>query len=381
MTDSTGWVSPGDPAPRGPEVPTPLPVTPKFGGPGMSTPGWMPPPRPGLIPLAPMTLGTILGGSLRVLRRNPRPVVGFSLVIHAVVALITITTTGLFTIGALTSYFNSIGAGHVSGSTITSLLLAEVGAVVGGAFTIGGEAILQGIITVEVSRGTVGERLPLRALWARARGRILVLVGWAAAEIGVLLGVALVVIGIVVALTVAFGSAGAIIGGVIAVLAVIAIIVIGIWVGIKLSLVPSVLVLERLTLGKAIRRSWSLVHGFFWRTLGIELLVALMLGIASSIVTTPVAVVFAILIALSHPTGSSTASLAGIVGIEQVVTTVVSALVSTITAIVSTAVTALIYIDLRIRKEGLDLDLMRFADARQAGNAGAPDPYAAPPAA
>jgi hypothetical protein len=38
-------------------------------------------------------------------------------------------------------------------------------------------------------------------------------------------------------------------------------------------------------------------------------------------------------------------------------------------------VTALIYIDLRMRKEGLDLQLMRFVDARQAGNADVPDPY------
>ncbi|MDQ1552650.1 MAG: hypothetical protein QOD50_2072, partial [Actinomycetota bacterium] len=29
----------------------------------------------------------------------------------------------------------------------------------------------------------------------------------------------------------------------------------------------------------------------------------------------------------------------------------------------------------RIRKEGLDLALMRFVDARQAGNADVPDPY------
>ncbi len=37
--------------------------------------------------------------------------------------------------------------------------------------------------------------------------------------------------------------------------------------------------------------------------------------------------------------------------------------------------TALIYIDLRMRKEGLDVELVRFVEARQAGDASVPDPY------
>ena len=37
--------------------------------------------------------------------------------------------------------------------------------------------------------------------------------------------------------------------------------------------------------------------------------------------------------------------------------------------------TALLYIDLRMRKEGLDLELVRFVEARQAGDTSVPDPY------
>jgi hypothetical protein len=44
--------------------------------------------------------------------------------------------------------------------------------------------------------------------------------------------------------------------------------------------------------------------------------------------------------------------------------------------VVQSATTGLIYIDLRMRKEGLDLDLARFVEETSAG-ANPPDPYLA----
>ena len=42
---------------------------------------------------------------------------------------------------------------------------------------------------------------------------------------------------------------------------------------------------------------------------------------------------------------------------------------------VQSAATALIYLDLRIRREGLDLELARFVEAKQSGDQAVPDPY------
>ena len=55
--------------------------------------------------------------------------------------------------------------------------------------------------------------------------------------------------------------------------------------------------------------------------------------------------------------------------------------VAAITSVISTAATALLYLDLRMRKEGLDLELTRFVEAKQAGSAGLGDPYLRPAAA
>jgi hypothetical protein len=332
-----------------------------------------------------MGLGGILSASFRVLRRNPRPVVGFSLVLHLLLAVINIGITVLFTIGALNDYITALNTaaqtGELSKSTIasgvSSLLVAWASGFLAQLFTYAGNAILQGVITTEVARGTVGEKLPLSALWARTRGRIGPLLGWAGLVILGVLVILGILIGIEVLLFALGGTGGAIAGGILAFVFFFGSIVLGVWLSTKLSMIPSVLVIERLPLRRAIARSWTLTRGYFWRTFGIEILVAVMLAVAASIVEFPVTLIISITTQLGNPTGIATAGsvVNPLTNFTEIITEIVGALVATITAIVSTATTALIYIDLRMRKEGLDLQLMRFVDARAAGQTDVADPY------
>jgi len=337
-----------------------------------------------------MTLGVILGASFRVLRRNPRPVVGFSLVLHVVLAIINIAVNLLFTAGALGEYFDALNkissTGEFDASStsglVSSLIVAYATTFIAQLFTYAGNAILQGIITTEVARGTVGEKLPLRALWARTRGRIGALLGWGGLVILAVLVVLGILVGLVVLLFTVGGTGGAIAGGILSFVFFFGAAVAGVWLSTKLSLVPSALVIEQISLRRAIARSWSLTRGYFWRTLGIELLVTVILAAAASVVELPVSVVIEIVTALGNPTGLATGSSAiqSALGVSSIVTEIVAALVTTITAIVATASTALIYIDLRIRKEGLDLTLMKFVDARAEGRTDVADPYLVAPA-
>jgi hypothetical protein len=327
-----------------------------------------------------MTLGTILGGSFRVLRRNPRPIVGFSLIIHAVLALIGVIVTGN-AIGTLTSILGQLGSGAVPSTAETGgLFLADLAEFATVALSLIGTQILQGIITLEVARGTVGEKLPLRALWARARGRLLVLVGWAFALVGLILGFVIVAALVATIVGVAIAASGNSTGaGIVTVILVIVLFLGGLflalWIGIKLSLVPSILILERLTLRKAMARSWSLTKDYFWRTFGIEALVWVMLAIAGQIIQSPIAIIVLIVSGIGNPTGTSTSAILSTLSVTQIATTIFGELVATVTSIIGAASIALVYIDLRMRKEGLDLALMKFVDARSAGAAEVADPY------
>jgi len=339
----------------------------------MPAPAWTPPPKPGLIPLRPLTLGDILSASFQVLRRNPRPTFGAALLINGVVLLVSIVVVGVVAFLAFSRTFSGSEADQealIAGATG----IVALSALIPGVVSIAANAILQGIIALEVARGTVGEKLTLRGLWSLAKGRIGTLVGWAFLVTSALGLAVLSVVGAVVAAAVTGGTAGIVGAVLIGLLGGGALLVCGWWIGTRVSLVSTAIMIERLTLGAAIRRSWTLTTGYFWRTLGIQLLVAVVISVVSQIISTPVGLILGMATTVLNPNGDNTAALVGVV-VVYLVFIVVTLVFGALAVVIQTAASALIYIDLRIRKEGLDLDLGRFVESRQSG-APVADPYA-----
>ncbi|MGZ0212912.1 MAG: hypothetical protein ACKVI4_10585 [Actinomycetales bacterium] len=389
MSDSSPWQSPDSssadgtkplapPAPSSAytagSAPAVAPGTP--GTPpryGTAAPGWTPPPKPGLIPLQPLGLGTILSASLLVLRRNPRPTFGLSLLIMSLVTVGSLVLVGIVTFAGVerTLSASEADAATIEAGATAGLILSAFFAV---ALSLVGGAILQGIVSLEVARGTVGERLRLRGLWNAAKGRIGALIGWSAlVMVAVFIGIA-VVAGVSVLLF-TFGDTAGIVFGVLTMLGGFLIAgFLAAWLGTFFAFVPSALMIERLPLMLAIRRSWSLVRGNFWRTLGILLLIMVIVNIVSSVVTAPLSVIGGLGVGLLNPTGNEEAGIVGFI-VLYIVTIVVSVVISAVTIVIQAAAPALLYIDMRMRKEGFDLELARFVEARNAGDLSVPDPY------
>lgn len=382
MSDNSPWKSPDSSGlPATPEQHGPLDPhqagangapagAPQFGTP---SPSWTPPSKPGLIPLRPMTLGTILSASLMVLRRNPRPIFGLALLVMGVVTIASVALVGIVTFSGFERTLSASGADAeiIEAGAAASVLLAALFAA---ALSLVGSAILQGIVSLEVARGAVGERLRLRGLWNAAKGRLGALIGWSAlVALAVMIGVA--VLTVVAALLFAVGGTVGIVFGVLSVIGgVLVAVAVMAWLGTFLSLVPSALMIERLTLGRAIRRSWSLVSGSFWRIFGILLLILVIVQTVASIVTAPVSFLGGLGASLLNPTGNEEAAVATFIALYGV-TLILSIAVGAVTVIIQSAAPALLYIDLRMRKEGFDLSLTRFVEARNAGDFSVPDPY------
>jgi hypothetical protein len=346
--------------------------------PGPGT-GWTPPPKPGLIPLQPLTLGMILAGSFTVMRRNPRPTFGASLVIHGIIAVVSLATVGAVGFLAINRISSAVGSGSTD-ITAGGAALTGLSTLVGYVLALIGGAVLQGIISLEVARATVGEKLRFGQLWSRAKGRLGALIGWAFIAAGAILVavvVAVVVVVLVVLAATPLGTPGIILDILAGLAMAAALVVLGAWIGTKLSLVPSILLLERTRLLPSVRRSWNITTGFFWRTLGIQLLVSVMIAVAAEVVVIPVSIILGSVTALGNPNGDVSAA-SSTLYLTLAVTTIVTALVGSVTAIISSATVSLIYLDLRMRKEGLDLDLARFVEARQVGETTVPDPYLVP---
>jgi len=392
VSDNSPWQSPDNSSAEGgkplapPSVsaayvdgaaPAITPVSPGTPGapPQYATPGqgWTPPPKPGLIPLRPLGLGTILGASLMVLRRNPRPTFGLSLLIMSLVTVTSLVLVGVVSFAGVerTLSATEADAATVEAGATAGLILSALFAV---ALSLVGGAILQGIVSLEVARGTVGERLRVRGLWNAAKGRIGALIGWSAlVMVAVIIGIA-VVAGVSVLLF-ALGDTIGFVFGVLTMLGgFLAALFLAAWLGTFFAFVPSALMIERLPLRQAISRSWSLVRGSFWRTFGVLLLIIVIVNVVSSVVTTPLSFLGGIGVGLLNPTGNEDAGFIAFI-VLYIVTIVLSVVISAVTIVIQSAAPALLYIDMRMRREGLDLELARFVEARNAGDHSVPDPY------
>jgi len=118
----------------------------------------------------------------------------------------------------------------------------------------------------------------------------------------------------------------------------------GIWLSIAWTVSFPALLSEGLGPAAALRRSFGLVKGRWWPTFGTVLVMNIIVGVISSII---VGILTATLIA-------STASEAT----AAVISTIANTLSAVVTLPISAAVLTVLYFDLRVRKEGYDLQLL-----------------------
>ena len=218
-------------------------------------------------------------------------------------------------------------------------------------------SVLQGVLVVPVSRSVLNRRTGFKQMWKLAIPRILPLLGVATLlTLGGLLAVA-ALIGISILLFTAMGPAALLIVLPLGLGAVVAFL----WIGLKLMLAPAVIVVERTGVYDGLLRSWQLTKNNWWRIFGITLVVAIMVGIIAQIVQIPVSLVSAAVggVVAPHPDPESMTST---LILTTVISTAIAALVGSVTFAFQASVSGLIYMDLRMRRDGLDVELMRLME-------------------
>jgi hypothetical protein len=119
-------------------------------------------------------------------------------------------------------------------------------------------------------------------------------------------------------------------------------------------------VLERLGPGSAIARSWTLTRGSFWRLFGIKLLTYIIIFIAAFIIELPFGLAGGGVALSGGFTRAASETTAFIL-----ITALGTIVASTILDPMKCGVTVLLYVDLRMRREGLDLELQNAAQRGQ----------------
>jgi hypothetical protein len=408
MTDSPSSDTPGDgppaqpqpwfpPADLGAASPRPAPGSappppgqPGYGQPGYGHPGPWPPdygppppgpaprygdpaPKPGVIPLRPLGLSEILDGSFATIRRNPKATLGIAAIIMTISVIISVAVTrNLVNVSSPGQNLTSQQAEHLL-SQIFADALPVVGVTV--LLTIIVQAVLAGLLAPVIAREASGQRISAGDAWRAAAPRLPSVL--LATLLVLLAGLGpLLVLGLILLIGFA-ASASPVIIVAIGVPGFLVAVVLSIWFSTMFSLVTPVVVLEHERPGAALARSWRLVRRSFWRVFGILLLAGIIVAVAGSILQLP-------FLFLSTLFGGSAGFTAG-----TVIAAIGTIAAGTVTRPISAAVTVLLYVDMRMRKEGLDLALRTaagggpladsdFAAAWQPPRPG--QPAAAPPA-
>ncbi|MFE0796426.1 glycerophosphoryl diester phosphodiesterase membrane domain-containing protein [Streptomyces mutabilis] len=328
--------------------------------------GWGGPPpaaKPGVIPLRPLGVGEILDGAVSTMRTYWRTVLGISLTVAVFTEIIVVLLQGLVLDDVGSEALNDPDAtlselgDAMADTTINSgviFLIALIGTVLATA-----------LLTTVTSRAVLGRSVTIGEAWRDARPQVARLFGLIVLLLLIVAGI--VTVGMAPGLIVAAAGGGGA-GVALAVLGMLASGVVAVWLMVRFSLASPALMLEKQGIKKAMGRSTKLVRGSWWRVFGIQLLATIIANVVASIIVIPFAFLAAAL--SGGGVGGFLEGTGGLGWTFLIVSGIGSVIGSMITFPITAGVTVLLYIDQRIRREALDLELARAAGAQGRGAPG-----------
>lgn len=329
--------------------------------------GWGGPPpaaKPGVIPLRPLGVGEILDGAVSTMRTYWRTVLGISLTVAVFTEIIVVLLQGLVLDDTSTEAINDPDA------TLSELgdALTETTINSGVVFLISliGTVLATALLTTVTSRAVLGKPVTTGEAWRDARPQVLKLFGLILLLLLVVAGV--ITVGMAPGLLVT-ATAGGAAGVALTALGFAAGGVVSVWLMVRLSLASPALMLEKQGIRKAMGRSMKLVRGSWWRVFGIQLLATIIANVVASIIVIPFTFLAATL--GGDGIGGFLEGTGDLGWTFLVISGIGSVIGSTITFPITAGVAVLLYIDQRIRREALDLELARAAGVQGPGAPGA----------
>ncbi len=309
-------------------------------------------------------MNDIFGGVFRAVRGNVAATVGLA-ALTSLLFLVPFTALGAW----VSSQEASVSI-EDSLDSDTAGLMGTLGSLIPAIGSSLSTILLAGFLAYVIGQAVLGRKVTAGETWRATIRRIWALLGATLLTLLIYVLVVGLVLAVPVGLLVAGGFAsndGTIAAGVVLLLlAIVLLIVVMLFLWTRLGFVTPSLILEDLSVSQAFARSWRLTGGTpFWRLLGIRLLAAVAISIAGSLITFPLTLIGAGLALTGLPMDQMYVWQAVITGVTGVVA---GALTTPVTA----GIDSLLYVDERMRREGLDVRLVQTAQ----GTAAAPWPRA-----
>ncbi|MFB9513325.1 oxidoreductase [Streptomyces purpureus] len=329
--------------------------------------GWTPPPppKPGVIPLAPLGLGEILGGAFATLGRHWKQLLAVALVAYGGAALLLGATLAI-AYAAVADHLPRVfdpppgqGPSWEDGQPLL-IALAAVWAV-GIVALLLANAVLYAACPAVLQDAVLGRPTTFGVVWGRAWKRMPAVLGTVFLTALIILvpialfwiGIVGVVVAMIAAASDAFTSSPAL--PLLAMFGALLVAPVSTWLWVRYSLAPAAAVFEGQGALAAMGRSADLVRGAWWRIFGITLLAGLLAGLVS-LVCYVIQQVLSLLISVPGASFDEVDSGGEAVAAFSVlfVMILLAQLVSQIVAATFPQLVAgLLYVDQRIRKENL----------------------------
>ena len=315
---------------------------------GWGAPAWRPEVKPGVIPLRPLGVGEILDGAISAIRRHPKVMLGISTTVGVLAAVLSALSNWF----ALRSSADISSEDELDAAGIAALGISGAGVLITSLATV----LATGMLTVVLGRAVLGQGISVGDAWRQARKIIWRLIGlWLLTGL-IVAGLAVGGILVAVLLGVLLGDMGILLG----VLLAIAGVVFAGYFYVKFWLAAPALVLEKQPIVGALRRSSRLVKGSWWRVFGILVLTVILAVIIGQVLQTPFSL-------LSY--GTSVFDTNAVIEpsfLEVAGASIGVLLAQAVTLPFQAGVTVLLYVDQRMRKEGLDIELTRATSSASA---------------
>ncbi|MEU1730106.1 glycerophosphoryl diester phosphodiesterase membrane domain-containing protein [Streptosporangium sp. NPDC020145] len=316
-----------------------------------------PPPalRPGIIPLRPLGVGDVIDGAIKLIRSNPKAVLGLS-AIAAALGAIPVAIGQALTFGRIGDAFRNNDPTALETTGQTDFLADYGGSLISYAVQFVAVTLLSGVLTRILGRAVFGGKITTGEAWRLTRGRVPTLFGLVAIEAGILLLPLAAVVGLLYATAVSGIDLGAFV--LVMVLVMILYMVYAAFITTRLVLAAPAAVLEKTGVMASLSRSWRLTQGSFWRLFGILLLTSILAGLVGLVISVPFSFAAAFVgILVSGGTG------------VQILLAILLAIGGTVGAMITypfqAGVYGLLYADRRMRAEAFDLVLQTAAIEQQ----------------
>jgi hypothetical protein len=326
-----------------------------------------------------------MDGGFRLLRFSPGATFGISMIVCTLLTLVSVLIVAVIVMGSL-GLLQRLAENPEAGLGLN--LVMQTGSVAVSLLALSLVLLLSAFAAVAADRAVARERMRLSEVWRSLRGRRLRLVGLTALAFAghlLLLGVCLLPGTLLVLASPPFGV-------VLATLGVLVWMVASVWLFTRASLAGAAIAVEDLGIIAALRRSWDLTRGGFWRSTGQYVVSYQLSSHVMGLLMTPLLIIvmvgfvlIGVLLSLDSGTAAMSFLMFGLtIGMGLAVAAITIGMTALLYSYLS-GVVAMVYLDRRMRREGYDLVLLRRAEldeaaARRDADALPATPQAADPA-